>query len=374
MSGILEYSTTPGSNASINGIGVLGTSAVQNFDNAFRQIMADIASSITRRVAKSANYTALKTDNARFIEFTASATLSLTAAATLTDGWMCIVKANGGSVTIDPSSSEQIDGANTKTIANGGFALVYCNGTAFHTIGTDTSFFGTANTWTAAQTFNVAISMASETSIKGSGPVGMGPSLLRFRDSAGGSLGFVGPDSAISSRVTLFSGADLRLAGSTITMAGPVAITSGSVSGITDLAIADGGTGSSTAAGAFTNLKQAATTTDTGVVEKSTSGENTTGTATDKFPDVAGVKEMIDTFATAKATVTALPVGTVTILYNGGSDVASGTTTSGIYLSLVNFDSAMTGIVPTGLQSGTWKNITDGTIGGNRCGHFARIS
>jgi hypothetical protein len=41
----------------------------------------------------------------------------------------------------------------------------------------------------------------------------------------------------------------------------------------------------------------AATTTAVGAVEKSTSGENTTGTATDKFPDVAGVKEMLDTFA-----------------------------------------------------------------------------
>lgn len=41
----------------------------------------------------------------------------------------------------------------------------------------------------------------------------------------------------------------------------------------------------------------AATTTAVGAVEKSTSGENTAGTATDKFPDVAGTKEMLDTFA-----------------------------------------------------------------------------
>lgn len=40
-----------------------------------------------------------------------------------------------------------------------------------------------------------------------------------------------------------------------------------------------------------------ATETVAGLVEKSTSGENTTGTATDVFPDVAGVKEMIDTHA-----------------------------------------------------------------------------
>lgn len=131
MSGILEYSTTPSSNTTINSIGIQGTSAVQNFDNAFRQMMADVASSITRRVTKSANYTAIKTDNAQLIEFTAAATLSLTAAATLTNGWYCIVKANGGDVLIDPSSSEQIDGATTKTIKDGSFAFVFCTGTAF---------------------------------------------------------------------------------------------------------------------------------------------------------------------------------------------------------------------------------------------------
>ena len=49
-----------------------------------------------------------------------------------------------------------------------------------------------------------------------------------------------------------------------------------------DLAIADGGTGASTAAAAFTALKQAATTTATGVVELATDAEAAAGTATDK--------------------------------------------------------------------------------------------
>src|SRR5687768_14209927 len=59
----------------------------------------------------------------------------------------------------------------------------------------------------------------------------------------------------------------LSRASATIGMQSPssVAITGGSVTGITDLAIADGGTGASTAAAAFANLKQAATTSATGV-------------------------------------------------------------------------------------------------------------
>jgi hypothetical protein len=134
MSGILEYSTTPGSNTAINSIGIEGSDAVNNFDNALRQLLADVASQITRRVTKSTAYTVLKTDHKSLIECTAALTLSMTAAATLTNGFMCIVKANGGAVTIDPASSEQIDGATTVVIADGDAAFVYCNGSAFFTI------------------------------------------------------------------------------------------------------------------------------------------------------------------------------------------------------------------------------------------------
>lgn len=45
-----------------------------------------------------------------------------------------------------------------------------------------------------------------------------------------------------------------------------------------------------------------ATTDDKGVVEKSTSGENIAGVAVDKFPDVAGVKEIVDNNAATLAT------------------------------------------------------------------------
>jgi hypothetical protein len=48
----------------------------------------------------------------------------------------------------------------------------------------------------------------------------------------------------------------------------------------TDVAIADGGTGAGDAATAFANLKQAATTTATGVVELATDAETQTGTDT----------------------------------------------------------------------------------------------
>ncbi len=60
--------------------------------------------------------------------------------------------------------------------------------------------------------------------------------------------------------------------------ANSVSISGGTVTGITDITIADGGTGSSTASTAFTALKQIATESATGVAEIATQAETDTGT------------------------------------------------------------------------------------------------
>lgn len=60
-------------------------------------------------------------------------------------------------------------------------------------------------------------------------------------------------------------------------------------SGGTDVAIADGGTGASTAATAFSNLKQDASETATGVVELATPAEVLTGTDTTRAATPAGI-------------------------------------------------------------------------------------
>jgi hypothetical protein len=46
---IYDYSTSVGSNTDIAGIGILGTNAVNNFDDAFRTIMAQIATDVSPR-------------------------------------------------------------------------------------------------------------------------------------------------------------------------------------------------------------------------------------------------------------------------------------------------------------------------------------
>jgi len=96
-----------------------------------------------------------------------------------------------------------------------------------------------------------------------------------------------------------------------------VTITGGTITGITDLAIADGGTGASTAATAFTALKQDATDTATGVVELATTAEGNTGTSTTLVPAVSVVKSMIDANASYKFIATADISSDATISFTG---------------------------------------------------------
>lgn len=132
---LLDYSATASNNTDIAGISIVGTAPVNNFDDAFREIMAQMKRDLDYKevnVSKSANYTAVVNDNNASIRFSSTATLSLTAAATLGANWHLRVSAPAGvTVTIDPNASETINGAATLTLQPGYFADIRCDGTAF---------------------------------------------------------------------------------------------------------------------------------------------------------------------------------------------------------------------------------------------------
>jgi hypothetical protein len=142
MSGVADYSTTPASNTTINSIGIQGTNSPANFDNAFRQLMADIATARTDGalmampyVAKSSGYTVAVTDRGKLIDCTAALELELPAVATAGAGFYFLAKGNGGAVTLDPNGTENIDGSSTSVVvADGTTAFVVCNGTAWFTV------------------------------------------------------------------------------------------------------------------------------------------------------------------------------------------------------------------------------------------------
>lgn len=84
-----------------------------------------------RYQAKSTNYTAVLNDAFSVLKFSAAATLSLTLAATLGNGWELDINAAGGAVVVDPATTELVNGAATFTIPRGAVARLVCDSTGF---------------------------------------------------------------------------------------------------------------------------------------------------------------------------------------------------------------------------------------------------
>lgn len=83
-------------------------------------------------VSKTAAYTILYDDLSKFINCSGTWTLSLDPAASIGSGWHCYVKNNGtGDITIDPDSTETIDGLTSFVMYPGESRLILCNGTEF---------------------------------------------------------------------------------------------------------------------------------------------------------------------------------------------------------------------------------------------------
>jgi len=142
MSGINEYSTTPGSNTTVNSINIAEGCAPSTINNAIRQIMADIRGVVAVQ-SEASTHTIVAADLGNLMRFTGAATANLTAAATIGDNFWCVIRAAGGAVTIDPDASETIDGAATLALADGEWAIIWCNGTTWYSIGSSSLTIGT---------------------------------------------------------------------------------------------------------------------------------------------------------------------------------------------------------------------------------------
>jgi len=96
-------------------------------------------------------------------------------------------------------------------------------------------------------------------------------------------------ESTTDSNITVASGTNLVVTDS-LTVGGAAPYLAGG----TDIPIADGGTGASSASAAFTALKQSASESATGVVELATTSEVTAGTDTERAVTPAGVQAAVD--------------------------------------------------------------------------------
>ena len=133
--GVLVYQTT--SVASINSI----ISLAQGGTGATTQAgaLVGLGALGNATLAKTSNYTVLPADRGDVVLCNGTFTLAITAAGTLGDGFcFAVVNTGSGTITVDPNSSELIDGASTKSITAGQSCFVVCNGTEFRTVGITT--------------------------------------------------------------------------------------------------------------------------------------------------------------------------------------------------------------------------------------------
>lgn len=87
-------------------------------------------------LARSSNTILDVSDIGKTIRATASFTQTLDAAATLADGWWVNYRIeSGATVTFDPNSTEEINGATTLAITGPASGIIACNGTALYTVG-----------------------------------------------------------------------------------------------------------------------------------------------------------------------------------------------------------------------------------------------
>jgi hypothetical protein len=136
-------------------------------------------------IARSSNTILGVADFGRSFIATSTFTQTLTAAATLGDGWFCHYRNDGiGVITLDPNASEQIDGSTTLKLLPGESCVIWCNGTAFKTIGRTIS----KNTVSLLENVGLSVSVAGNAitvALKdeaGNDPAPGSPVRIGFRD------------------------------------------------------------------------------------------------------------------------------------------------------------------------------------------------
>jgi len=150
MSGqVTAYNSGTGA-MTVNVTAIGGSGTIASWAVSVSAVVLATAPSLTQRTITSAD-TLISSDQGKLVNCSGTFTLSVTAAATLGNGWWCYVRNTGtGVVTLDPNGAETVDGVATGPVA--GTILLACNGTSFTAIkigGFDTMQVLTSGTsWT----------------------------------------------------------------------------------------------------------------------------------------------------------------------------------------------------------------------------------
>ncbi|MGP4671793.1 hypothetical protein ACSV5N_07490 [Agrobacterium salinitolerans] len=123
---ILDYDTTPDNNTDMGGIGIQGTSAVKNFDDAFRTLMSQIADFTGGSTIASGTTTDLSTVKGQYV--TVSGTSTITSFGTAKAGWVKFIRFSNVATITHNATSMILPGAANITTQAGDFALFVSEG------------------------------------------------------------------------------------------------------------------------------------------------------------------------------------------------------------------------------------------------------
>lgn len=118
----------------LNPVGALdqlheGDDHIRNLKKALANTFPGLNGRVWRRVARPVTGDLTSTDNMTLQKAASGITLTPSSAATLGNGWMCMVRADDGAVTVDPA--QNINGAASLVVPQGYTAIIFSDGAEF---------------------------------------------------------------------------------------------------------------------------------------------------------------------------------------------------------------------------------------------------
>lgn len=222
-------------------------------------------------ISRSSNTVLGYSDRGKAFVATAGFTQTLTAAATLADGWAVGYRIeSGATIVFDPNASETIDGGATKTVVGPASGFIYCNASAFFTVGMSAvtiaaaslvgsvvPFVGMINGTIVTSRAGSAETIAIKT-LAGADPSVGDPVIFVFRNVTAGTGDYVFLPATAALSVTISSGSTMGMTNSVLARiwltvfndAGTLRLgVVKTVSGISVMALKDDDLNSSTAEG-----------------------------------------------------------------------------------------------------------------------------